>query len=97
LAPSQLVVESAITQPNEFRQWYEFSLASDPAGASIVTCTSRGEAPFPMRLAGLLRGGLDRHIGKELNANLVRLKAAAEASQTHQDLPVAADGQPARA
>lgn len=89
LAPKQLAVESAITKPNDYRQWYEFSLATDPASATatVVTCVSRGEAPFWMRFSGLLRGGLDRRIGNELLANLNRLKATAEATDATQPGP----------
>ncbi len=77
VAPSQLAVELSIAKPDVYRQWYDFSLAADSAGGTVVTCLSRGEAPFSVRLANVLRG-VDHRIGKDLLADLARLKSTAE-------------------
>lgn len=78
-APNQMAVELTLSKPDDYRQWYEFSLVADAAGVTVVTCLSRGEAPFSMRLNSVLRG-FNHRVGKDILANLARLKATAEAA-----------------
>lgn len=77
-APNLLAIELNRTKPDERRELAEFTLMPAQGGGTLVSWVSRGLAPYDMRLAGTLRGGMARHIGKQLEANLQRLKAAAE-------------------
>jgi hypothetical protein len=83
VAPASLVIELAVPPSDENRCWYEFTLAPTATGSTDVRWVSQGPATYARRLAELV-SGLDRRIGKELEANLARLKAAAEAAPLQQ-------------
>lgn len=77
--PSRLAVELNVSQPAESRQMSEFLLAQDTAQRTSVTWVQRGDAPFRLRLACVLRG-VDRHIGRQIAASLARLQGVSEQS-----------------
>jgi uncharacterized protein YndB with AHSA1/START domain len=80
VAPSHLAVEVSWSKPEMRHTLTEFHLSPDEASGTLVSWTARGAAPYGMRLAGTLRGGLDRRIGRQLQAALQGLKRAAESA-----------------
>jgi putative PEP-CTERM system TPR-repeat lipoprotein len=84
VAPASLVIELAAAPSNANRHWYEFTLAPTTAGSTDVHWVSQDPATYARRLVDMV-SGLDRRTGKELEANLARLKAAAEAAPLQQN------------
>ena len=75
--PVQLAIAVTATLPVEEHQLAEFLLEPDASGGTMVSWVLRGEAPFLMRVKGVLRGHGSRQ-GRQLQADLKRLQALAE-------------------
>jgi putative PEP-CTERM system TPR-repeat lipoprotein len=76
LVPSQLTATINHTRPTELGEVRDFSLSPDPAGGTLLRVMASGPASYGQRFIGLLWRG-DRRLGRDLLAELDRLKALA--------------------
>ncbi|TAL25899.1 MAG: polyketide cyclase [Aquabacterium sp.] len=74
--PSKVTMELHMIKPMEGRNTIEFDLK--PQGyATVVTWSMHGPAPYISKLAGIFLD-MDKMIGRDFEAGLANLKAAAE-------------------
>ena len=76
-APSKVVVQLDFLKPFEAHNIADFTLAPRPDSITEVTWQMRGPAPFVSKLMGVFVD-MDKMIGKDFEAGLANLKAAAE-------------------
>jgi uncharacterized protein YndB with AHSA1/START domain len=76
-APSKVVIQLDFLRPFEGHNVTDFVLAPNPDASTQVTWLMRGPAPFVSKLMGIFVD-MDKMIGKDFEAGLANLKAAAE-------------------
>ncbi len=76
-APSKVVIQLDFIRPFEGHNITDFTLASRADATTEVTWLMRGPAPFVTKLMGVFVN-MDKMIGKDFEAGLANLKAAAE-------------------
>ncbi len=76
VAPKRLVIQLDFLKPFEAHNIAEFGFEA-VGGATRVTWAMHGPSPFMMRLIGVFMS-MDKMVGKDFEAGLANLKAAAE-------------------
>ena len=77
VAPSKVVIQLDFLRPFEAHNMTDFTLVPRPDASTEVTWLMRGPAPFVSKLMGVFVD-MDKMIGKDFEAGLANLKAAAE-------------------
>jgi len=75
--PSKVVIQLDFLRPFEAHNITDFTLAPRPDATTEVTWLMRGPTPFVSKLMGVFVD-MDKMIGKDFEAGLANLKAAAE-------------------
>ena len=76
-APSKVIIQLDFIRPFEGHNVTDFTLAPRADSTTEVTWLMRGPAPFVTKLMGVFVD-MDKMIGKDFEAGLANLKAAAE-------------------
>ena len=76
-APAKVVIQLDFLRPFEAHNVTDFALAPGADASTQVTWLMRGPAPFVSKLMGIFVD-MDKMIGKDFEAGLANLKAAAE-------------------
>ena len=76
-APSKVVIQLDFIRPLEGHNVTDFTLTPSADASTQVTWLMRGPAPFVTKLMGVFVD-MDKMIGKDFEAGLANLKAAAE-------------------
>ena len=77
MAPSRLLIQLDFIKPFEGHNMAEFTLQPQAGGATELRWAMYGPSPYIAKLMGVFVS-MDRMVGKDFEAGLANLKAAAE-------------------